>query len=422
MRQYKDSGIEWIGKIPDTWDIKRLKEIFVERNNRDAKGKTLLSVSQYYGIKPKAETDIADSHVAESYDDYKVVEKGDFVMNIMLAWNGSYAVSDYEGIVSPAYCVYQFRKDCCHKYLHYLLRTDGYQTAFKTMSRGIIDSRLRLYPEQFYTFDTIFPPVSEQQRIADYLDEKCGEIDSLIGLQEHMIEKLKAYKQSVITEAVTKGLDHNAKLVSSGIDWIGEIPEAWSKDKVIRCFSIIGSGTTPKSTDDNLFKGDINWLQSGDINGGDLFEASKHISKETLSSYSALSVYQAPFIIIAMYGASVGNISISHIDACVNQACCVMSGCKLDFNYAFYALKSAKPYLIYRAEGGGQPNISQDKIKTLWIPIPPLTEQQGIASYLDEKCADIDRLIALKQLKIESLKDYKKSVIYEAVTGKTIIE
>lgn len=422
MRQYKDSGIEWIGKIPETWDIKRLKEIFVERNNRDAKGKTLLSVSQYYGIKPKAETDIADSHVAESYDDYKVVEKGDFVMNIMLAWNGSYAVSDYEGIVSPAYCVYQFRKECCHKFLHYLLRTDGYQTAFKTMSRGIIDSRLRLYPEQFYTFNTIFPPVSDQQRIADYLDTKCGEIDSLIGLQEQMIEKLKAYKQSVISEAVTKGLDPNAKLVPSGIDWIGEIPEAWSKDKVIRCFSTIGSGTTPKSTDDNLFQGDINWLQSGDINGGDLFEASKHISKETLSSYSALSVYQAPFIIIAMYGASVGNISISHIDACVNQACCVMSGCKLDFNYAFFALKSAKPYLIYRAEGGGQPNISQDKIKTLWIPIPPLTEQQAIASYLDEKCADIDRLIGMKQRKIEKLKDYKKSVIYEAVTGKTIIE
>ena len=203
MRQYKDSGIEWIGKIPETWDIKRLKEIFVERNNRDAKGKTLLSVSQYYGIKPKAETDIADSHVAESYDDYKVVEKGDFVMNIMLAWNGSYAVSDYEGIVSPAYCVYQFRKECCHKFLHYLLRTDGYQTAFKTMSRGIIDSRLRLYPEQFYTFNTIFPPVSDQQRIADYLDEKCVEIDSLIALQEQMIEKLKDYKKSVIYEVVT---------------------------------------------------------------------------------------------------------------------------------------------------------------------------------------------------------------------------
>ena len=231
MRQYKDSGIEWIGNIPESWDVKRLKEIFVERNNRDAKGKTLLSVSQYYGIKPKAETDIADSHIAESYDDYKVVQKGDFVMNIMLAWNGSYAVSDYEGIVSPAYCVYQFRKECCHKYLHYLLRTDGYQTAFKTMSRGIIDSRLRLYPEQFYTFNTIFPPVNVQQRIADYLDDKCSQIDSLISLQEQMIKKLKAYKQSVITEAVTKGLNPNAKLVPSGIDWIGEIPEGW---KVMR--------------------------------------------------------------------------------------------------------------------------------------------------------------------------------------------
>jgi len=274
----------------------------------------------------------------------------------------------------------------------------------------------------FGNFIIVAPPISDQQRIADYLDLKCGEIDSLIGLQEQMIEKLKAYKQSVITEAVTKGLDPNAKLVSSGIDWIGEIPEGWTKDKVIRCFHKIGSGTTPKSTDDNLFQGNINWLQSGDINGGNLYEASKHISEQTLASYSALSVYQAPFIIIAMYGASVGNISMSHVDACVNQACCVLSGSNLNFNYAFYALKSAKPYLIYRAEGGGQPNISQDKLKTLWIPRPPMDEQRSIAAYLDEKCADIDRLIALKQQKIEALKDYKKSIIYEAVTGKTIIE
>ena len=420
-RKYKDSGIEWIGRIPEDWSVERMKGLFTERNERDCKGRTLLSVSQYYGIRPKSETDIADSHIAESYDDYKEVYQGDFVMNIMLAWNGSYAVSDYDGMVSPAYCVFKFRKDCCRKYFHYLLRTNGYPTAFKTMSRGVIDSRLRLYPEQFYTFPVIIPSVVEQLQIADYLDEKCREIDSLIGLQEQMIEKLKAYKQSVITEAVTKGLNPNAKLVPSGIDWIGEIPEGWSKDKVIRCFKKIGSGTTPKSTDDSLFEGNINWLQSGDINGGDLYEASKHISEQTLASYSALSVYPAPFIIIAMYGASVGNISISHIDACVNQACCVLSDSNLDFNYAFYALKSAKPYLIYRAEGGGQPNISQDKLKTLWVPRPLMEEQQAIASYLDGKCSEIDKLIAVKQEKIEKLKDYKKSVIYEAVTGKTIL-
>ena len=416
MRQYKDSGVEWIGKIPETWEYKRFKYSGVfekgklpDSSNIDKIGLPIIGASEMLG--KDARTYTSDSSVPQCKES-----------DILILWDGANAgitASGLNGVVSSTAVKYTCLDKCIlPKYAAYLLKYAEHY--FKEKVNGTTIPHMNM--AYINDIPLLCPQIVDQQRIADYLDEKCGDIDSLIGLQEQMIEKLKAYKQSVITEAVTKGLDHNAKLVSSGIDWIGEIPEAWSKDKVIRCFSIIGSGTTPKSTDDNLFKGDINWLQSGDINGGDLFEASKHISKETLSSYSALSVYQAPFIIIAMYGASVGNISISHIDACVNQACCVMSGCKLDFNYAFYALKSAKPYLIYRAEGGGQPNISQDKIKTLWIPIPPLTEQQGIASYLDEKCADIDRLIALKQLKIESLKDNKKSVIYEAVTGKTIIE
>ncbi len=421
-REYKDSGIKWIGRIPKDWKTERIKSLFSERNERDCQGKTLLSVSQYFGIRPKSETDLADSHIAESYDDYKEVHKGDFVMNIMLAWNGSYAVSDYDGIVSPAYCVFKFRKDCCKKYFHYLLRTDGYPSAFKTMSRGVIDSRLRLYPEQFYTFPVVIPPVAEQQRIADYLDTKCAEIDSLIELQEQMIAQLTDYKQSVITEAVTKGLNPEAELVPSGIDWIGDIPKGWRVNKVNRLFGIIGSGTTPNSSDDDAFVGSINWLQSGDINGSIITNACKKISNETLDKYSVLSVYKAPFIIVAMYGASVGNISISHIDACVNQACCVLSDSKIDFTYAFYAIKSAQRYLIFRAVGGGQPNISQYTLRQLCIPEPPLAEQQSIASYLDTKCHEIDSLIELKRQKIETLKDYKKSVIFEAVAGKTNID
>ena len=167
--------------------------------------------------------------------------------------------------------------------------------------------------------------------------------------------------------------------------------------------------------------GTINWLQSGDINGGILTKANKRISEETLAKYSALSIFKAPFIIVAMYGASVGNISISHIDACVNQACCVLGDSTIDFTYAFYAIKSSQRYLIYRAVGGGQPNISQYTLRQLWVPEPPLSEQQSIATYLDTKCSDIDSLIAIKQQKIETLKDYKKSVIYEAVTGKMTV-
>ena len=263
-----------------------------------------------------------------------------------------------------------------------------------------------------------FPVLHEQQAIADYLDRRCSEIDDLIALQEEMITKLQSYKQSVITEAVTRGLDKNVPLKDSGIDWIGKVPEHWSRNKIVRLFSIIGSGTTPKSNKEDNYIGSINWIQSGDINGGYIENCKNTISKTVLKEYSALKIYKAPFIIVAMYGASVGNISISKIDGCVNQACCVMNDTEQNFRYLFYSIISVKNYLIYKAEGGGQPNISQDKIKNTWLPIPPLTEQQAIADYLDQRCSEIDELIALKQQKIEKLKEYKKSLIFECVTGK----
>ena len=434
MRQMKDSGIEWIGKIPETWEVKRLKNLCTSNESMIADGDWIESPDiSDEGIRYYTTGNIGDG-VFKNQGNGFISESTFKKLNCTAVYPGDLVFSRLNNPIGRA-CIIPNNYPICivavdnvivrpdskydKRFLVYISMCPGYQETNMLIARGT--TMQRMSRSQLQNVDMPIPPLADQQRIADYLDENCGEIDSLIGLQEQMIEKLKAYKQSVITEAVTKGLDPNAKLVPSGIDWIGEVPEGWSKDKVIRCFKKIGSGTTPKSTDDNQFQGDINWLQSGDINGTDLFEASKHISEQTLTSYSALSVYKAPFIIIAMYGASVGNISISHIDACVNQACCVLSFSNLNFKYAFYALKSAKPYLIYRAEGGGQPNISQDKLKSLWIPRPQMNEQYAIASYLDEKCADIDRLIALKQQKIESLKDYKKSVIYEAVTGKTEI-
>ena len=208
------------------------------------------------------------------------------------------------------------------------------------------------------------------------------------------------------------------KYKDSGIAWIGEIPEHWDKNKIIRLFSIIGSGTTPKSSKEDNYIGSVNWIQSGDINGGYIENCKNTISDTALKEYPTLKIYKAPFIIVAMYGASVGNISISNIDGCVNQACCVMNETKQNFKYLFYAMNSVKKYLIYKAEGGGQPNISQDKIKNTWLPIPPLSEQQSITDYLDQKCSEIDELISIKQQKIEKLKDYKKSLIFECVTGK----
>lgn len=204
------------------------------------------------------------------------------------------------------------------------------------------------------------------------------------------------------------------EMKDSGIEWVGEIPEEWTKDKVIRLFNIIGSGTTPKNITSDFPC--VNWIQSGDINGSLISDCKNNISKNIVSQYSALKIYAAPFIVIAMYGASVGNISISLINGCVNQACCVLSTSICNLNYAFYAIKSSQNYLVRKAIGGGQPNINQDTIKQLWLPLPALPEQERIAAFLDAECAEIDAVLEKTRASIEEYKKLKQAVITQAVT------
>ena len=432
---YKDSGSTWIGEIPSEWKVSRYK--FYTTNRM---GETILaSDTTDVGIPIYSATQ-DDSIFGYIQNPKVILKKGDIVIpargnsigyatqikdEIATCSQTTICSTNIHGINSRFlfYCIYGLKDDW--------FRYDG--SAIPQITVDQVKNNVLPLPSK-----------QEQHSIASFLDTKCGEIDSLISLQEEMISELQAYKQSVITEAVTKGLDPNAKMnccasrekndacisssetqpaierkfKDSGVEWIGEIPEKWSKDKVFRVFANIGSGTTPKATEDSNFEGEINWIQSGDINGSIMNSCKNKISQQVLNKYSALKIYKAPFIIVAMYGASVGNISVSMIDGCVNQACCVMSDSVHYFDYLFYAIKSAKDYLIYRAEGGGQPNISQDKLKNLWLPIPPLSEQQSIATYLDSKTSQIDSLITLKQQKIDELKDYKKSIIYEYVTGK----
>jgi len=418
VREYKDSGITWIGSIPKEWKTERIKALFSERNERDCQGKTLLSVSQYFGIRPKSETDLADSHIAESYDDYKEVRKGDFVMNIMLAWNGSYAVSDYDGIVSPAYCVFKFRKDCCKKYFHYLLRTDGYPSAFKTMSRGVIDSRLRLYPEQFYTFPVIIPSVDEQQRIADYLDKKCAEIDGLIELQEQMIAQLSDYKQSVITEAVTKGLNPNVEFVPSGVDWIGDVPKGW---RIAQTRRIVRNHLQGYYDADGYVTSGYRLLRITDLlSNGNLSLENAPFVKET-PNIKDFILQPGDFCFARTGGAGNFGFVSGDIEPAVFASYLIrfrFSGQNnnyLRYYFLSYSFISEVNSLIH---GGVNKNIHAENIKDTHLPLPPLSEQKSIADYLDKECKEIDDLIAIKQQKIETLKEYKKSVIFEAVTGK----
>ena len=426
-RQYKDSGIEWIGRIPVEWKTERIKSLFVERNERDCKGMTLLSVSQYFGIRPKSETDLADSHIAVSYDDYKVVYKGDFVMNIMLAWNGSYAVSDYDGMVSPAYCVFKFRKDCSKKYFHYLLRTDGYPSAFKTLSRGVIDSRLRLYPEQFYTFPVVVPSIREQQRIAKYLDEKCKEIDTLIALQEQMIAQLTDYKQSVITEAVTKGLNPNAQLVPSGIDWIGDVPQGWRVMKVKHAANSFdkGNGITKEEV---FINGNMPCVRYGEIYSKYQNSFISCLSATNIEIQKSPHYFHYGDILCAGTGELVEEIGKSIVylgeDPCLAGGDIIVISHHQEPTFFNYALNShyAQAQKSKSKAKLKVVHISAFEIGSVYVVLPSLSEQRAIAEHLDIKCGEIDKVIETKRQKIETLKEYKKSVIFEAVTGKTIID
>lgn len=407
--KYKDSGIAWIGEIPEHWSLVSIGKLFNIYAGGDAK-------PDYYSDTKDLEHPFpVYTNTKSEHEIYAYTSKAIFPANtITVTGKGDvghaiYRRTPYDAIIRLLSLIPKNNYDC-RFYTYFIDIVIPFMDGKSAVAQL---SALQLKP-QF----VCFPSNEEQQSIATYLDQKCGEIDELITMQEEMITKLQSYKQSVITEAVTKGLDKNVPLKDSGIEWIGNTPEHWNKNKIIRLFGIIGSGTTPKSSKEDNYIGSVNWIQSGDINGGYIESCKNTISDTALKEYTTLKIYKAPFIIVAMYGASVGNISISNIDGCVNQACCVMNETKQNFKYLFYAMNSVKKYLIYKAEGGGQPNISQDKIKNTWLPIPPLSEQQSIANYLDQKCSEIDELISIKQQKIEKLKDYKKSLIFECVTGK----
>lgn len=433
MRKMKPSGVEWIGDIPQEWEIRSLKYLFdfgkglpITKADLKESGIAVISYGQIHS-KLNTGTHVTDDlirFVDEQYlsSNYEsIVKQKDFIFadtseDLDGCGNCVYIDTDIQLFAGYHTIILRSRNNNDNKYFAYLFKSDAWRKQIRERVTGV---KLFSISQRILKETTvIIPPFPQHQRIAAFLDRKCAEIDSIITKTKATIEQYKALKQSVITQAVTKGIRPDRQMKDSGIEWIGEIPQEWSKDKVFRAFSTIGSGTTPKSSDESNYEGNINWIQSGDINGRILSEVKNRLSIEAIDKYSALRIYTSPFIVIAMYGASIGNISISKIDSCVNQACCVLAEPKININYAFQSIKAAKNYLITKAVGGGQPNISQDIVKSLWLPIPPLLEQQEIADYLDRKCAEIDRLIAAKEQLLTELESYKKSVIYEYVTGK----
>lgn len=422
MREMKDSGIEWIGEIPESWKVSRIKQLFSEVNDRCENGEnyTLLSVSEYYGVAPKIER-ISDDDMlthAETLDGYKICKENDLVINIMLAWKRALGVSEYTGIVSPAYCIYRAKQNMCAKYFHYLFRTDMYANLFKQYSTGIIDSRLRLYPDKFLALKCQVPPIDTQRRIAAYLDRKCSQIDAIIARQQEVIEKLKAYKLSVITEAVAKGLNPDVPMKDSGVEWIGKIPEHWMMLKLKYASSILrGKFNHRPRNDPAYYDGNHPFVQTGDV-----ARANKYIKNysQTLNEkgYAVSKEFPANSICMTI-AANVGDVAILTFDACFPDSVVgFVPSSNITWNYLYYVLTAMKKQFVRNAIISTQLNLNIEIIKEEFIPVAPLRIQKQISKFLDDKCLAIDRTISAKQSVIDKLTNYRKSLIYEVVTGK----
>lgn len=411
---YKDSGIAWIGEIPGEWRVEKARHIFTQRNSKGNKTPILLSATQINGMYPQHLLEgVVQVQKSTDLQTFKTVHKNDFVISLR-SFQGGFEMSDYEGVCSPAYQVFYNKIDICHQYYKLLFKSQGFISMINSLVVGIREGKNIQYGSFSYSY-LPFPPLSVQQSISSFLDTKCGEIDSLISIQEEMISELLAYKQSVITEAVTKGLDKMAKMKNSGVEWIGDIPEEWEVCSIKYQIKFINGF----AFDSNCFqqKGEMPVFRIGDIIEDKIsYEANVYVNKQ-----NALNNYEVHKgdILLAMSGATTGKVGIvkEQIGYINQRVGIIRSNIQ---PWIFYNLKTNifSEYILLKAIGSAQPNISTENFKNYKIPLPPLPVQQAIATYLDEKTSQIDSLIALKQSKIESLKEYKKSIIYEYVTGK----
>lgn len=398
--KYKNSGVSWLGDIPEHWEIRRIKYVFKELDSRSEAGKEdLLSVSQYTGVTKKSDKVAEGESIsnAKTLEGYKIVEKGDLVINIMLAWNGSLGISKYNGIVSPAYCVYK-NLTGDKRYFGYLFRTKNAKQEFKKQSTGIIDSRLRMYTNSFFDIKTALPTKEEQTTIANFLDFKTEKINRFIKKKKQLIKLLQEQKKAIINQAITNGIDSNVETKDSGIEWLGEIPEHWKvrKLKYVANFRS-GDMITSESISE---KGEYKVYGGGGFRG-----------------YTSSFTNEGSFVLIGRQGALCGNVKYANGKFWASEHA-IVTYPKLEIEQVYLGEVLRKCNLGRLSQTAAQPGIAIGQIRNESTPIPPLKEQQIIVNYIESETQKIDKTISTIEKEITLVEEYKTALIAGAVTGK----
>lgn len=422
-RAMKDSGIEWIGEIPQGWDIRNLFQIFnqVKCKNAGLVETNLLSLS--YGRIKRKSIDTVEGLLPESFDGYNIVEENDIVLRLTDLQNDHTSLRvgrcTERGIITSAYLTIRPYAGLNSNFLYYALHSFDICKGFYGMGAGV---RQGLNWEGVKHLKLAIPNFDEQSRICGFLDRRCAEIDSVIAQTQKTIEEYKALKQSIITEAVTKGIRPNRPMKDSGIEWIGDMPEDWSVAKLKNLCRTITDGThfSPETTDEGF-----PYVTAKDVHGiGIDYSATMKISEDDFRKLQKAGCQiENGDVLIVKDGATTGRTGLVTDDVpCVILSSVAMLRTTDDVvnRYLYYLLQSEmiQEQIRVSMAGSAMPRITLKKIVAFIALLLPLAEQVEICNYLDRKVEEIDSLIAAKQQLLTELETYKKSVIYEYVTGK----
>jgi type I restriction enzyme S subunit len=427
---YRFSASEWSDQIPSEWNEKRVKDLFrlvTEKAGND-NDHELLSLYASIGVRPRKDLE-ARGNKASSTDGYWLVKKGDIVVNKLLAWMGSVGLSGYNGVTSPAYDVLRKTTQVLdERYFSYLFRTEIAKQIFRKNSRGIMDMRLRLYFDKLGAITVPVPPFSTQQAIATYIDTKTAQIDrqiDLLGKKAILYGKLK---QSLISETVARGLDKSVLMKDSGVEWFGDVPRHWHMKRLKELANIQNSNVDKKSSSQedavrlcnyvDVYKNDfINSQLSSDFMWATAdeseikkFRMKKHDVLITKDSETANDIAIPALVTEALDGVLCGY-HLAQIRANSNYF----------FGPYLFRLFQAKNYgyrFVIFAKGITRVGLGQGAIADTLTPVPPLPEQIAIAAYLDDKTAQINRIVTAINSQIDKLKILRKALINDAVTGK----
>lgn len=415
MRVYKPSGIKWLGEIPQSWEIKPLQAIFNQRNeqNNNLEFQTILSLVKDVGVIPYEEKGNVGNKAKDDLQGYKIARVNDLVLNKMNAVIGSLGVSKYDGLVSPIYLVlYIENPNYLIAYYSYLFQTKSIQKFLRKFAYGIMEIRESIDYLEFKKMFLPTPPLQEQKEIAEFLDKKCEKIQNYINKKQKLITLLQEKKQALINEVVTKGLNPNIEFKNSGIEYLGLIPHHWEVKKLKHICKI--NPQTNETLPNNFVYIDLESVAKGQllkeqtINKEQAPSRAQRILQKQDILFQLVRPYQRNNYIFNKNGDYVASTGYAQIRT------------KECVNFVYYALleNSFVERVILKSTGSNYPAITSNDFADLKIPLPPLQEQKQIANFLDEKCEKINSAIEKTKKQIELVKEYKNTLINEAVCGR----